>query len=267
MPMNRELEVTVRTKLRDSAVRTNDGAADTEGMYRPPPPPGSVLRLLHIEDNESDALLTETYIRSVIPDVEFDSASRMSEVTSERVAAASCAILDLSLPDASGLEALHALRQISADVPIIVLTGFDDLETGLSAIRHGAEDYLVKNYVDGDSLQRALRYAMERRRLTSALENQRASRPVEHTGVRSNTHQVSIDVDVETSVFSLHCHTCSWEAESDLASLSSWGHLERILLPHVAFGGNAQPSIVLETTEGTGIPREHETFTPGTWLG
>jgi DNA-binding NarL/FixJ family response regulator len=134
-----------------------------------PESPRLGLRLLHIEDNASDALLAQSYIRSVIPDVVFDSAVRISDVTADIAAAASCAILDLSLPDASGLEALHALRKISPDLPIIVLTGFDDLDTGLSAIRDGAEDYLVKNYVDGDSLQRAIRYAMERRRLTTAL--------------------------------------------------------------------------------------------------
>jgi DNA-binding NarL/FixJ family response regulator len=140
------------------------------------------MRLLHIEDNASDALLAQSYIRSVLPDVVFDSAVRICDVTPDVAAAASCAILDLSLPDATGLEALHALRAMSADLPIIVLTGFDDLDMGLSAIRHGAEDYLVKNYVDGDSLQRAIRYAMERRRLSSAL----ASQPAPRSGGRAS---------------------------------------------------------------------------------
>jgi DNA-binding NarL/FixJ family response regulator len=145
-------------------------ATPTPALVGPAPEtPRLGLRLLHIEDNASDALLAQSYIRSVIPDVVFDSAVRISDVTADMAAAASCAILDLSLPDASGLEALHALRRLCPDLPIIVLTGFDDLETGLSAIRDGAEDYLVKNYVDGDSLQRAIRYAMERRRLTTAL--------------------------------------------------------------------------------------------------
>jgi DNA-binding NarL/FixJ family response regulator len=145
-------------------------ATPTPALVGPAPEtPRLGLRLLHIEDNASDALLAQSYIRSVIPDVVFDSAVRISDVTADMAAAASCAILDLSLPDASGLEALHALRRLCPDLPIIVLTGFDDLDTGLSAIRDGAEDYLVKNYVDGDSLQRAIRYAMERRRLTTAL--------------------------------------------------------------------------------------------------
>jgi CheY-like chemotaxis protein len=266
MPMSREPDVTVQTEVREAAARAN-GHAPRAKRTEPPAAPGSGLRVLHIEDNSSDAYLAETYIRSVIPDVEFDSAVRMSEVTPERVAAASCAILDLSLPDASGLEALRALRGMSADVPIIVLTGFDDLELGLSAIRHGAEDYLVKNYVDGDSLQRAMRYAMERRRLSGALEDKTAHRTPDHGVVSTDTHEVAIDVDAETSVFSLRCRTCSWEAEIDCASLSSWGHLERILLPHVAFGGNAQPRILPEATDGSPKPGNRDMFAPGTWLG
>jgi FixJ family two-component response regulator len=258
--------MTVQTQVREAAARAN-GPAPRAARTDPPSSPGSALRVLHIEDNSSDAFLAETYIRSVIPDVEFDSAVRMAEVTPERVAAASCVILDLSLPDASGLEALHALRKISADVPIIVLTGFDDLELGLSAIRHGAEDYLVKNYVDGDSLQRAMRYAMERRRLSSALADQTALRTSDYGVVSTDTHQVAIDVDAETSVFSLRCRTCSWEAEIDCASLSSWGHLERILLPHVAFGGSAQPRILLDIADGPPDPAKRDMFAPGTWLG
>jgi FixJ family two-component response regulator len=258
--------VTVQTETHDTDVTPNSDVVASAAIDTPPPS-GGTLRVLLIEDNASDALLAETYIRSVISDVEFDPATRMSEVTPERVAAASCAILDLSLPDASGLEALHALRAISADVPIIVLTGFDDLEIGLSAIRNGAEDYLVKNYVDGDSLQRAMRYAMERRRLSTALEDQAAAMPAEHSAVRSDTHQVSIDVNVEINMFSLRCQTCSWEAESDLAALSSFGHLERVLLPHVAFGGNAQPSIVLETDARPANRGKRDIFAPGTWLG
>lgn len=107
----------------------------------------------------------------MVADVEFMAVTRISDVTAEdaAAAAAACALLDLSLLDASGLEALHALRGLSDRLPIVVLTGFDDLELGLSAIRDGAEDYLIKNYVDSQMLDRAIRYAIERRRLTVEL--------------------------------------------------------------------------------------------------
>jgi len=142
------------------------------------------LRLLHIEDNPADALLMQEYIRescrrwnlSLPSDastvrspessaVEFDSVQRLADVTQSRTAAADCAILDLSLPDASGLQALVALRALSPELPIVVLTGFDDLEVGLLALRCGADDYLVKSQVDGFTLDRAVRYAIARRQL------------------------------------------------------------------------------------------------------
>jgi FixJ family two-component response regulator len=128
----------------------------------------SVL-LLHIEDNPADAALIRANVVHVLPRAKFDLATRLADLTPERAAAADCALLDLSLPDASGLEALVVLRGMCPDLPIIVLTGFDDLPLALNALRCGAEDYLVKNSVDGYTMERAIRYAIERRKLTLAL--------------------------------------------------------------------------------------------------
>ena len=139
-----------------------DGGSDAYGAT-------GGLRLLHVEDNAADVALIQAYVRDVQPDAVFDTATRLVEVTPERAMAADCALLDLTLPDASGLEALVALRGMSSNLPIIVLTGLDDLPLGVTALRTGADDYLVKNHVDGYTLLRAMRYAVERRRLTLAL--------------------------------------------------------------------------------------------------
>lgn len=101
----------------------------------PAPAATETIHVLHLEDNAADAMLMQEFIRDVLPDVEFDSASRLGEVTPERAQGSDCALVDLSLPDASGLESLLALREMSDDLPIIVLTGFDNLELGLSAVR------------------------------------------------------------------------------------------------------------------------------------
>jgi DNA-binding NarL/FixJ family response regulator len=159
--------MSVQTPLRSTPDRSTP--VHPQQVQTLPTPRDLGMRLLHIEDNSADALLAQSYLRSVDPDVQFETVVRLGDVTRESADGAACAILDLSLPDATGLEALHSLRALSPELPIIVLTGFDDLDMGLDAIRHGAEDYLVKNYVDGDSLQRAVRYAIERRRLISAL--------------------------------------------------------------------------------------------------
>ena len=178
-----------------------------------PQQPAGRLRLLHVEDNPADALLAQSYIRGAIPDVEFDRAACLGDVTSESATTASCAILDLSLPDASGLEALQSLRGMSEQLPIVVLTGFDDIQIGLSAIRNGAEDYLLKNFVDADGLQRAIRYAIERRRLRFAQGVQTTAQVAPRPLTAAGTHQVAIRIDPESGSCLLQCQTCSWQAE------------------------------------------------------
>jgi signal transduction histidine kinase/DNA-binding NarL/FixJ family response regulator len=74
-------------------------------------------------------------------------------------------ILDLSLPDALGLEGLHQIRSVAPGVPIVVLSGMADEAVALDALRAGAQDYVLKPPPDGSTLRRILRYARERQQL------------------------------------------------------------------------------------------------------
>ncbi len=78
-------------------------------------------------------------------------------------------LLDLSLPDQSGLATYVKAQARAPGLPIIVLTGLDDEAVALEAMREGAQDYLVKGQVDGRMLARVMRYAIERKRLTETL--------------------------------------------------------------------------------------------------
>lgn len=71
-------------------------------------------------------------------------------------------LLDLSLPDSSGLVTLQTLRAALHNTPIVVLTGNDEKAMALTALESGAQDYLVKGVVDPDALGRAIRYAQVR---------------------------------------------------------------------------------------------------------
>jgi CheY-like chemotaxis protein len=243
------------------AVRTEvTSQTDAEVSSAPPPAPAKGLSILHVEDNPADAMLMQEYIRGILPNAEFDTSTSLAELTMARAEAADCAMLDLSLPDASGLEALIALRGMSKELPIIVLTGFEDLEVGLSALRFGADDYLVKNHVDGFTLERAVRYAMERRRL--ALDSEAAdvapgvtpqhhgetvSESAAHAAV--GTHQVAVRIDAENGEYALVCQTCDWEAERGNDHLHSWRDrsLDWVLMRHVAFGDLPDAASVLPT--------------------
>lgn len=86
-------------------------------------------------------------------------------------------LLDLSLPDSSGFETLETILNVYSDQNIIVLTGRSDKQLGISAVKAGAQDFMVKGEFDGEQLAKALRYSIERKNALSRLEEaQRAAR-------------------------------------------------------------------------------------------
>lgn len=126
----------------------------------------TVLKILLIEDNPGDARLVQEAVRET-------DASRVGFAHCTSLAAAvqhlkteevNLILLDLGLPDASGLEALAELEHVVPRTPVIVLTGNDDDATAIEALRRGAQDHLVKGSVNGESLMRSARYALERQR-------------------------------------------------------------------------------------------------------
>jgi signal transduction histidine kinase/CheY-like chemotaxis protein len=129
------------------------------------------LIALLVEDNLADA---EFIAYRLAPSFDLPNAFqvRLIHVTSANAAcvalrhsAVKVIILDLSLPDAHGLEAIHRIRNVAPDVPIIVLTGASDEVMALDALHAGAQDYLLKPPPDGAVLQRILHYAMQRQQL------------------------------------------------------------------------------------------------------
>ena len=122
------------------------------------------IRLLLVEDNAADARVVERHLKDAgLNDVNSDwvqtaaqAAERLQTVEYDLV------LLDLGLPDATGLEALRALRAVADLTPIIVLTGSDDYKQGLLAVREGAQDYLEKRRVNAAMLSRIVSYSVER---------------------------------------------------------------------------------------------------------
>ncbi|MEM7584127.1 MAG: response regulator [Acidobacteriota bacterium] len=79
-------------------------------------------------------------------------------------------LLDLSLPDSDGYETFERLRQAAPGVPVIVLTGFEDEAMAERSVRNGAQDFLVKSDMSPSLLVRSIRYALERWKAASRLE-------------------------------------------------------------------------------------------------
>ena len=73
------------------------------------------------------------------------------------------AFVDIGVPDARGLESVARLRAAASSLPIIVLAGIDDEGLAVQALQVGAQDYILKGLFDTGLLNRALRYAIERK--------------------------------------------------------------------------------------------------------
>ncbi|MDX6587090.1 MAG: hypothetical protein QOI31_1563 [Solirubrobacterales bacterium] len=125
----------------------------------------SVPSVLLVEDNPADArLLQEMVSVSGDHDLVLRPCRKLSEAIKEiEDGETDCVLLDLSLPDVSGLDGIDQLRERFPDLPIIILTGLNDEEVALEALGAGAQDYLVKGSIEGVGLKRAVRYAIERK--------------------------------------------------------------------------------------------------------
>jgi signal transduction histidine kinase/DNA-binding NarL/FixJ family response regulator len=89
-------------------------------------------------------------------------------------------LLDLSLSDSKGIETLLRLQDETSTLPVVIMTGLNDEELAVEAMRRGAQDYLVKGDVDGRMVVRAVRHAIERKRIDVQLQNQRERQAVLH---------------------------------------------------------------------------------------
>ena len=123
------------------------------------------LTVLLIEDEPADVKFIQMLLSdSVNVRFQFEHADRLSASIDKLLSglAIDVVLLDLSLPDGTGFDTLSAVQKAAATVPVVVLTGTDDEELGVEAMRRGAQDYLVKGSVEGGLLTHSLRYAIER---------------------------------------------------------------------------------------------------------
>jgi len=135
----------------------------------------SVIWVLLVEDNPADARLTEVSLaESGICGFQTRVVGTLAEalmvIAEEPV---DVAVLDLGLPDSLGLATFQKLHAAAPGLPIIVRSGQADGDLAIQAVKEGAQDYLTKGEGGGDLLARAVRYAVERQRIETALERER----------------------------------------------------------------------------------------------
>jgi serine phosphatase RsbU (regulator of sigma subunit) len=136
----------------------------------------AVRRLLLVEDDEGDAFLVRELLDEADASRDVTWVRSLAEArTAMAESSFDCVLMDLGLPDATGLDALRDVLDGAADTAVLVLTGLADEQSGTAAMAAGAQDYLVKGQVDGELLTRSIRYAVERKRADEQLRRLYAS--------------------------------------------------------------------------------------------
>jgi len=130
------------------------------------------VRLLLVEDNPEHAELFRAVLGS-------GSAERitMSHVSSVAEALeyllreeADIILLDLGLPDCTGLDGLERIHEFVPGTPLVILSALEDEGVAARALHKGAQDYLIKGLLDYGQLTRAIRYSIERNQAVRALD-------------------------------------------------------------------------------------------------
>ena len=132
-----------------------------------------VIKVLLIEDNQGDAELVSA-LATNIKDIKLDirHVDRLSSALEFLENESFDLVLsDLGLSDSQGIETFIKIHTASPDVPIILLTGISDKELAATAVRSGAQDYMLKGEIDSSLLLKSIQYAIERHEMMMELRN------------------------------------------------------------------------------------------------
>jgi YesN/AraC family two-component response regulator len=130
--------------------------------------------ILVIEDNQGDFALIKEFLLEQAPSAKIAHAKNFQESKELLINKSihfDAVLLDLSLPDKTGLHLIQEIIEISANIPVIVLTGYSDFDFGVKSLTLGISDYILKEELTSISLYKSIVYSLERKKTILALKN------------------------------------------------------------------------------------------------
>ena len=129
------------------------------------------IKILIVDDNSDDIYIIKELLRE-ITNIQYELlhvstlGTTLKLLEKERF---DCILLDLNLPDSSDIETLKIVSDQYPEIPIVVLTVIDDEDTAIQSLHYGAQDYLLKGKISGETTSRSVQYAIERKKVESKL--------------------------------------------------------------------------------------------------
>jgi len=131
------------------------------------------LNILVIEDNIGDFILIKDYIEEQVESphiINAKSYSEAIEALSDQSANFDVVLLDLTLPDKGGESLITDIISCCPNTPVIILTGYANVEFSLKSLALKATDYLLKDDINSSSLYKSIKYNIERKKTNLQLE-------------------------------------------------------------------------------------------------
>ena len=131
------------------------------------------LSLLIIEDNLGDFILIKNYLEEQIENIELHHAKNYADaltILNNKDILLDVVLLDLTLPDKRGESLIKDIVSNCPDLPVIILTGFTDIEFSIKSLTLKVTDYLLKDDITPTSLYKSIKYNIERKKSSRELE-------------------------------------------------------------------------------------------------
>jgi two-component system, sensor histidine kinase and response regulator len=161
--------------------------------------------ILLVEDNPGDVLIIRELLNS--SGIVF----HLTQVSTLKETLFLCAgnnydviLLDLGLPDSVGMETLKKIQLFNFKSPVVVMTGLDDEDSALEALREGAQDYLVKNRLTTEGVIRGIKYGIERKKIQDLLKKNASQ-----FALLSSATALINECDEISSIYSVTCNHIS----------------------------------------------------------
>jgi len=183
------------------------------------------VKILLVEDNPGDARLFQEFIKEFsLLSVSLNSVSTLKEALEfVTVKDLEVILLDLTLPDSTGIETLQKIKENFPDVALIVLTGLNDTEMAKKAVRFGAQDYMIKGKIDSFLLEKSILYSIERNQYyKQSLEIEATKRENKKlTKINNRLNQLIIQVEKSKSRLEEFAYVATHNLRAPVVNLKS----------------------------------------------